>query len=103
MSDDPTKQVPPTQPTLETVLERINELGRSLSAELQTRINALDEKLSSQIHALDEKLSGEIQGLKAEVKHMNRKFEIMTGEWLDLKTRSREAEDRLDELERKAS
>jgi len=85
MRDDPTKQIPPTQPTLETVLERINEMGRSLSAEIHTRINALDEKLS-----------GEIQGLKAEVKHMNRKFEIMTGEWLDQKARSREAEARLD-------
>jgi chromosome segregation ATPase len=87
MMTQPNKSRRP-QPTLQTVLERIN---------------ALDQKLTSEIHALDEKLSGEIQGLKAEVKHMNRKFEIMTGEWLDLKTRSREAEAGLDELERKAS
>jgi archaellum component FlaC len=103
MSDDPTKEVPPTQPTLETVLERINALGERLSDEIQTRINALDEKLSGEIHALDEKLSGEIREVRAEVKLINRTFEVVAKDSLEMKVRTREAEARLDELERKAS
>jgi len=103
MSDDPTKPVPPTQPTLETVLDRINALGERLSDEIQTRINALDEKLSGEIHALDEKLSGEIREIRTEVKLINRMFEVASKDSLEMKARTREAEARLDELERKAS
>ncbi|MFL6215863.1 MAG: hypothetical protein ACJ74J_18415 [Blastocatellia bacterium] len=114
MSDDPTKPVPPTQPTIETVLDRINALGERLSDEIQTRINALDEKLSGEIHALDQKLSGEIHALdeklsgeireiKVEVKLINRTFEVVAKDSLEMKARTREAEARLDELERKAS
>jgi hypothetical protein len=92
MSDDPTRQVPPTQPTIETVLERINVLDEKLSGEIQTRINALDEKLS-----------GQMKEVKAELRQINRTFEVVAKELLEMKARTLEAEARLDELERKAS
>ncbi|HJQ22504.1 MAG TPA: hypothetical protein VKA60_01225 [Blastocatellia bacterium] len=63
MSDDPTKNVdssamPPTQPTLETILERINALGERMDAkltEIQGQMNELregQEKIKNELWAL---------------------------------------------------
>jgi hypothetical protein len=56
MSDEPTKNVdppamPPTQPTLETILERINALGERMDAKL-TEVRDGQEKIKNELWAL---------------------------------------------------
>ncbi|HKQ07633.1 MAG TPA: hypothetical protein VJ464_21080 [Blastocatellia bacterium] len=56
MSDDPTNHVdplamPPTQPTLETILERINALGEKMDAKL-TELRDGQEKIKTELWAL---------------------------------------------------
>jgi len=63
MSDDPTKNIdppamPPTQPTLETILERINALGERMDAKLteiqsqMTEVRDGQEKIKTELWAL---------------------------------------------------
>lgn len=84
MSDDPTKQVPPTPPTLETVLERIN---------------ALDEKLSAEISELR---NGQGQ-IITQLARLNAKIDILNDGLLEVKAEQRLQDKRVTELERKAS
>jgi len=95
MSDDPTKQVPPTQPTLETVLERINAWGQKLSGEIQ--------EVRAELAEFRTETQGRFQEIGSQIKQINRTFEVVANDLLEMKARTREAEARLDELERKAS
>src|SRR2546423_7744513 len=61
MSDDPTNHVdspamPPTQPTLETILARISALGESLRAEI-SEVRQGQEELRTQLKEVDSKLT----------------------------------------------
>jgi hypothetical protein len=86
MSNDPT--VPPTQPTIETVLDRINALGESLNAKIETvraEMQSFREEVLEKILKLDEK------------------FEVITDELLEIKAKQKWHGKRLNELERKIS
>ena len=71
MSDDPTNHVdspamPPTQPTLETILERINALGESLRAEIsevRTQLKEVDSKLT-ELRDGQEKIKTELWAIR---------------------------------------
>ena len=90
MSDDPT--VPLTQPTIETVLERIN---------------ALAERLSGEIAQVRSDLNTELQSFREEVierfAQVNDKLEVMTEEWLEMRSEQKRQRKRMDALERKIS
>lgn len=93
MSNDPT--VPPAQPTLETILERIN---------------ALEERLGSEIKMLragQEELGAHLQSFRDEVMEklakVNRKFDVLNDELLEYKAEQKRHGKLFDELERKAS
>ena len=90
MSNDPT--IPPTQPTIETILDRINALGESLSAEIvKVRTD----------------LSAEIQSFRAEtlekLAKIDEKFEVITDDLLEIRAKQKQHGKRLNELERKVS
>ncbi|HKP14157.1 MAG TPA: hypothetical protein VJZ91_18695 [Blastocatellia bacterium] len=130
MSDDPTKKLPKregrydTQPTIETVLERINTLGESLGgkidkvrddlgAEIETlrvgqeQLRVGQEHLRVGQEQLRVELGSEIQSLRSEMNQrftfLDRKLGILTREVLDVKAREELAEDRIDKLEQKTS
>jgi len=90
MNDDPT--IPPTQPTIETVLERINALGERLSAEIaKVRVD----------------LSAEIQSFREEVDEklykLDCKLDVLNEDFLEIKGEQKRHGRRLNELERKVS
>jgi len=101
MSNDPT--VPPTQPTLETIFERINALDQGLRAE----IAQVRSDLTANINQVRTGLSAEIQSFREEVTEklakFNRKFDVLNEELLEYKAEQRGHGKRLDELERKVS
>ena len=101
MSNDPT--VPPTQPTLETVLERINALDEKLSGE----IAKVHSDLNANITKVRGDLSTELHSFREEVREkfsqVNSKFDVLNNELLKLKAEQRRHGKRIDELERKAS
>ncbi|HEY9232090.1 MAG TPA: hypothetical protein VIS78_08080 [Blastocatellia bacterium] len=101
MSNDLT--VPPTQPTLETILGRINALGESLSAE----IVKVRTDLSAEIAKVRSDLSAEIQSFRAEtlekLAKIDEKFEVITDDLLEIRAKQKQHGKRLNELERKVS
>src|SRR5947209_9688204 len=103
MSDDPTKLVdqpatPPTQPTIETVLERIHALGESLKAE----INEVRQG-QEQLRTVIVEIKAQLKEIDSNVRLTNHKFDIVSKELLEVKAQARDAQTRVDELERKAS
>ena len=101
MSDDLT--VPPTQPTIETILERINALGESLSAE----IIKVRHDLSTEITKVRVDLSAEIQSFREEVDEklykLDGKLDVLNEDFLEIKGEQKRHGRRLNELERKLS
>ena len=49
---DEASATPPTQPTMETVLRRINELGQQLRIEINQSADSLEQNLTRQIAGL---------------------------------------------------
>lgn len=126
MSDDPTEKLPKgqgrydTQPTITTVLERLNEIGDGLKAEIETlrlgqeQLRVGQEQLRVDQEQLRTELGGEIQSLRTEMNQqfskvaeqftvLDRKIGILTREVLDVKARQELSEDRIDKLEQKTS
>lgn len=81
-----------TKPTIETVLERINELG---------------SKLEKQINDVTVELRAEILSLRAEMEGyfstLNKKIDILNRELFEVKTEQGKHADRIETLERKPS
>ena len=83
-NDDPTRRVdeelsatPPTQPTIDTVLQRIQELGTRLEQKIDqseehisTRVDKLDQGLNN----LQQEVNGLQQGLNQLQQEMNKNF-----------------------------
>jgi len=67
MSDDPTNHVdspamPPTQPTIETILDRINEV-RQGQEEFRTQLKEIDSKLT-ELRDGQEKIKSELWAIR---------------------------------------
>src|SRR6266545_1870477 len=107
MNDDPTKPIdeqvtPPTQPTIDTVLERINAVAENVSA-LAGNLSALAENVS----AIAENLSRQISEMRAEMlerfSRLDKKIDILNHELLEVKAEQARHGERITDLERKAS
>lgn len=87
-SEDQTKSFNPpdysTQPTINTVLERINALGESIGL----RVNALEERLVT-----------EITEVAATVRRVERKIEILNDSLLEVRADHRDMVERIERLE----
>jgi BMFP domain-containing protein YqiC len=113
-SNDQTLNDATTQPTLQTVLERINGVAGSI-AELRTdvdqRFTALGEEITQLRKDVDQRfgaVDGEIAKLRKDVERGFRAFERKMGYLANELVLQRRAEqddllDRIDELEKKAS
>lgn len=124
MSDDPTNKLPgdasryDTQPTLTTVLERMNELGNSLRAEIralrvgQEQLVVGQEQLRAGQEQLRVELKTEVQSLRSEMneqfakvatqfKVLEKKMGILTREVMDVRAEQELYDDRLEKLEEK--
>src|SRR3954462_806564 len=114
MSDDPTTHVdppaiPPTQPTLETILERINALGERLGTEIND-LRQGQEQLRVQLKDMDSKLTV-LQGQMTELrdgqeKIKNELWALRTGfsrSYGDLMIGQEMHERRISDLEKKVS
>ena len=108
MSNDLT--VPPTQPTLETILGRINALGENLSAEIvkvRTDLSAEIAKVRTDLSAEIKMLRGELQSFRAEtlekLAKIDEKFEVIADDLLEIRAKQKQHGKRLNELERRVS
>ena len=114
MSDDSTNHVdspamPPTQPTLETILERINALGESLRAEIsevrqgQEELRTEAVEIKTQLKEVDSKLT-ELRDGQEKIK--SELWAIRTGfarSYGDLLIGQEMHERRISDLEKKVS
>lgn len=124
MNDDPTNKLPDdktrydTQPTITTVLERIDKLGDNLRAEIETlrvgqdQLHAGQEQLRIGQEQLRVELTAEIQALRSEMNQrfadvdkpfvlLNKQMGILNHEILQVRAEHEVYEDRLDKLEQK--
>jgi uncharacterized coiled-coil DUF342 family protein len=106
MSDDPTKeQQEPryeTQPGITAVLERINQLGDGLRAEIET-LRVGQEQLGVAVQSLRDELQSFREETLEKFAQMNGKIDILNEERLEIKAEQRRQGKRINELERKVS
>ncbi|MFL6277244.1 MAG: hypothetical protein ACJ74G_18830 [Blastocatellia bacterium] len=122
MSDDPTNKLPDetqydSQP-ITTVLERLNEIGDGLKAEIETlrvgqeQLRIGQDQLRVGQDQLRVGLTAEIQSLRSEMNQrfadvdrqfvlLNKKFRMLAEEVLQVRAEHEIFEDRLDKLEQK--
>lgn len=109
MSDDQTKVLtnegepstvtPSTQPTMTTVLERINALGDRLEAKITAEIQSLRTEMNERFEEVNHRFSQVDEQLST----LSEKIAILNDDFLDVKAQQRKHGRRLDEIERKAS
>jgi len=126
MNDDPTNKLPDdetrydTQPSITTVLKRLNEIGDGLRAEIETlrvgqeQLRAGQEQLRVGQEQLHVDLTAEIQSLRSEMNQrfadvdkqfvlLNKQLGILNHEILRVRAEYAVYEDRLDKLEQKTT
>lgn len=78
MSDEPTKDIAEkydTNPTIETVLERINALGTQLNA----RVDSLEEQLDIRLDRIESEVKlthSEVYALRADLKELKSELKV---------------------------
>jgi chromosome segregation ATPase len=118
MNDDPANKLPDetqygTQPTITTVLKRLNEIGDGLRAEIET-LRVGQEQLRVGQEQLRVDLTAEIQSLRSEMNQrfadvdkqfvlLNKQLGILNHEILRVRAEYAVYEDRLDKLEQKTT
>jgi chromosome segregation ATPase len=98
MSSDQT-----TRPTLETILERINEMGAKLEAQitsLRSDLGARITSLEAQITSLRSEMDVQFAAVKAQLDLLNGKIDVLNDEFLEIKAKLRKHGKRLDALEK---
>jgi len=130
MNDDPTNKLPDdetrydTQPSITTVLKRLNEIGDNLGTEMATLRNDLKAEIETlrvgqeQLRVGQEQLrvdlTAEIQSLRSEMNQrftkvdeqfvlLNKQIGILNHEILRVRAEYAVYEDRLDKLEQKTT
>lgn len=87
--------VPTTKPTLETVLERINQVGEALTL----RMNELDQRMTDVATNVAQLRNDIEQGFR----RVERKIELLNNDFLEIRSDQEDLLRRVEELERKAS
>ena len=125
-SDDLTRETP-TPDRLDELISLVHRVARDVS-ELKTRIGALEQRLGvleqkvderlldtrpiweavqNQITELRESVQNQITELRNEMasnfKRFDRKFDVLQGDFIDIKYKQRELESHVEKLEEKAS
>lgn len=101
--DDPTKEADEakydTKPGITAILERINQLGESLRAEIAESRQSIESRL--------DKLESDVTGLQTEMragfKRLEKKLDLLNKNDLELRTDQELLEGRVEALEEKAS
>jgi hypothetical protein len=110
MSDDPTNKLPDdetrydTQPTITTVLKRLNEIGDGLRAEIETlRVGQeqLRVDLTAEIQLLRSEMNQRFADVDKQFVLLNKQLGILNHEILRVRAEYAVYEDRLDKLEQK--
>ena len=98
-----------TNPTIETVLERINALGLSMGERIDNlgvRVDGIGERVDS-IGARVERLESEVSQMRQDIKTGFRKVEraitLLNRDFLDIRGDNEELMQRVENLESKAS
>jgi len=112
MNDDPTKKLPDdetpydTEPTITTVLQRLNEIGDGLKAEIETLRVGQDQlraDLTAEIQALRSEMNQRFAKVDEQFVLLNKKFRMLIEEVYQVRAEHEVFEDRLDKLERKTT
>lgn len=95
MSDEPTKDIAEkydTKPTIETVLERINEFGAQLNSrvdrleeQLNSRVDRLEEQVNSRVDRLEQQLDIRLDRIESEVKLTHSEVYALRADFKELK------------------
>jgi chromosome segregation ATPase len=96
-NDDPTRRVdeelpatPPTQPTIETVLQRIQELG----TRLEQKIDQSEEHISTRVDKLEQEMNKNFRGV-------DRRLDVFSVDINKLRADMRDLESSIGQLEAK--
>jgi hypothetical protein len=94
-NDDPTRRVdeelpptPPTQPTIDTVLERIQELG----TRLEQKIEQSEERLSTRMDNLQQEMNKNFREIEWRLDVMSVDINKLRARMMDLETSVRQLE-----------
>ena len=109
MNNDPTNKLPDetqynTQPTITTVLARLNEIGDGLRAEIETlRVGQeqLRVDLTAEIQSLRSEMNQRFADVDRQFVLLNKKFRMLIEEVYQVRAEYEVYEDRLDKLEQK--
>jgi hypothetical protein len=91
-----------TKPTIDTVLEKIKELGDTL-VRIAESFNARFEKLEARFEKLEAELSQLRQDVNTGFRKVERKIEILNDNLLTMQANHRDLLVRVEDLESKAS
>jgi hypothetical protein len=91
-----------TKPTIDTVLEKIKELGDTL-ARIAEGFNARFEKLEARFEKIEAELSQLRQDVNTGFRRVERKIEILNDNLLTMQANHRDLLVRVEDLESKAS
>jgi outer membrane murein-binding lipoprotein Lpp len=105
MSEDTTQelpnddnQAPTTKPMLEAILAKVNELSITVN-ELSTTVN----ELSTKVNELSTKVNEGFSEMRLELRKVNKRLDVMSADHQRIRTDQSILEDRVEDLERKAS
>lgn len=103
-NDDPTRRVdeelpatPSTQPTIDTVLERIQELG----TRLEQKIDQSEEHVSTRIDKLEQELNNLQQEMNKNFRGVDRRLDVFSVDINKLRADMRDLESSIGQLEAK--
>lgn len=95
-----------TKPTIETVLERINALGESLSKQINSVKDELNDRIDSSKNELDAKvtsLQSQIGEIRVILRDFSFKIDALNKNFLQLQANQIDLRERVENLESKAS
>jgi peptidoglycan hydrolase CwlO-like protein len=97
MSEDPTKDIGQkyeTKPTIETVLQRINELGEQLNARMdgfEKKIEAqIEEKIEARFQSFEDRVGIRLDRIESEVKKTHSEFYELRADFREMRSEFRE-------------
>lgn len=71
-------EIPPTQPTIETLLERMNQMERTLIEHFDNRLSEFRKEVKTDLHKLEKRIevvSIELNKLQGEIRSLDSRLE----------------------------